>query len=456
MTFPNHIAGGIVFTGIFSAISGVNIFTSPWLIGMTVFGSMIPDIDTPKSPIGRLVLPLSRWINRVHGHRTITHSFLFLFCWVLVIGIIEHFFTGNSHYNIVFIYAFLSHLILDMVTKSGVFCFYPWIRHRPAVIPGDQNLRMSTRNKKAEITVFTFFCLMAWFLAPLFQNGFWTSYNRTFGTIAHLGSEFRKSEDLLKVEYKFRVASNTYTGHGFCIEASDSKVTLIEDEGNFLQISKADMTILSLIPEHTGKLWSFKTDYFIGVSADSLNHLVDDKFIMELSTESNNEFIVYNNRVGEETQKYEGTYLTSLKFENQNAKIKRDTFIAKSSPRIETLRIQIAQLETSEQEARTKYENQKIELKELELKVSETSDIYEKEKLQIKIKELRNVKPPKTNRSKIIDLNSKISEIQKSDYLVNRDKKFEIESKFLEAQPEETRFTGIVKYIRFDGIRTME
>ena len=454
MTFPNHIAGGIVFTGIFSAISGVNIFTSPYLILMTIFGSMIPDIHTPKTPLGRLVLPLSRWINRVHGHRTITHSFLFLGIWVLIIGLFEHFFTGNSHYNIVFIYAFLSHLILDMVTKSGVFCFYPWIRHRPAVIPGDQNLRMSTRNKKAEVTVFLFFCVTAWFLAPLFQNGFWTSYNRTFGTIVHLGSEFRKSEDLLKVDYKFRVASETYHGHGYCVEASDTKVTLIEDEGNFLRIDKANMTILSLIPEHTGRLWSFETEYFIAISADSLNRLIEDKFIMELSAESNNKFIVYQNRVGgEQTQKFKGEYLTELKFENQDARVQKDTFIAKYSPRIETLKYKIQELEAKDREARAEYENQKFELRNLESQVSQTNDVYQKEKMQLRIKELRAIQIPESNRIRILELKNEISEIQKNDYLDNRDRRFEIENKFLEAQPEETRFTGIVKYVKFSPIK---
>jgi hypothetical protein len=95
-------------------------------------------------------------------------------------------------------------------------------------------------------------------------------------------------------------------------------------------------------------------------------------------------------------------------------------------------------------------------LRNLESQVLNTDDIYQKEKLQLRIKALRNVKVPGSNGIKIIDLKNKISEIQKSDYLDNRDKRFEIESKFLEAQPEETRFTGIVKYIRFDGVRAAE
>ena len=36
--------------------------------------ALLPDIDHPESLIGRVFLPLSKYIQRKYGHRTVTHS----------------------------------------------------------------------------------------------------------------------------------------------------------------------------------------------------------------------------------------------------------------------------------------------------------------------------------------------------------------------------------------------
>lgn len=42
-----------------------------------VIGGLLPDIDTPKSKIGKALKPLSVIINKSIGHRTFFHSLLF-------------------------------------------------------------------------------------------------------------------------------------------------------------------------------------------------------------------------------------------------------------------------------------------------------------------------------------------------------------------------------------------
>jgi inner membrane protein len=78
MSGTNHIAGGLLFTGIFASFWNINIFSDAGLLGLTVLGSVLPDIDHTKSPIGKLFWPLSRYLDTRYGHRTITHSLLFL------------------------------------------------------------------------------------------------------------------------------------------------------------------------------------------------------------------------------------------------------------------------------------------------------------------------------------------------------------------------------------------
>ena len=53
MTAPNHLAGGVIFTGLFCSFFSVNIFASPLFITATIIGSLLPDIDHTKSWISR-------------------------------------------------------------------------------------------------------------------------------------------------------------------------------------------------------------------------------------------------------------------------------------------------------------------------------------------------------------------------------------------------------------------
>ena len=80
MTAPNHAIGGIGFTGLFCSIFTINIFSNPLYIFLTIFGSLLPDIDHTKSIIGKLFYPFAKWISIKFGHRTITHLFTNVVC----------------------------------------------------------------------------------------------------------------------------------------------------------------------------------------------------------------------------------------------------------------------------------------------------------------------------------------------------------------------------------------
>ena len=88
----NHIAGGVAFTGIFSSFNNVNIFEEPEYLFCTIFFSMLPDVDHTKSVIGKAFYPLARWLDRRHGHRTLTHSLLALVCLFVLVYALESFF----------------------------------------------------------------------------------------------------------------------------------------------------------------------------------------------------------------------------------------------------------------------------------------------------------------------------------------------------------------------------
>ena len=104
--------------------------------------------------------------------------------------------------------------------------------------------------------IFCFFLLSLVFLQPLFENGFWTQYNRYFGTPKHLASEFHKSPDALNVKYTVKKGTEIIKGNGICIEANDAGIVLLE-ETRFHVLNKNKYTILEVIPEHIGKYVGF-------------------------------------------------------------------------------------------------------------------------------------------------------------------------------------------------------
>ncbi|MFB4164232.1 metal-dependent hydrolase [Alteribacillus sp. JSM 102045] len=92
-------------------------------IASTVAGGLIPDICQPFSWIGRRLNLISKTVNKIFGHRTFTHSLLFLVFLFLAAGAIQQDWGLSFQYGITIGAA--SHLLLDMLTPRGVALLYP-------------------------------------------------------------------------------------------------------------------------------------------------------------------------------------------------------------------------------------------------------------------------------------------------------------------------------------------
>lgn len=90
-----------------------------------LFGSLLPDFDNPKSKLGRKVPFLSYPMYWLFGHRTFTHSLLFVIITWMVTKIIVVLCGANDLYTWAITSGVLSHIMGDMVTKKGVPLFYP-------------------------------------------------------------------------------------------------------------------------------------------------------------------------------------------------------------------------------------------------------------------------------------------------------------------------------------------
>jgi inner membrane protein len=90
-------------------------------LGMVIVGSLLPDIDHPKSWVGRRTRPISTVIASTFSHRGITHSA------IAVIGLTALLLHAGYRRAAVsaVIVGYLSHLAADMLTPQGLRLAWP-------------------------------------------------------------------------------------------------------------------------------------------------------------------------------------------------------------------------------------------------------------------------------------------------------------------------------------------
>lgn len=118
MTGNTHIIGGLAASLAFAQVSN---YEPVLLVGAGVIGAIIPDICHGGSKIGRKFKALSKVINTLFGHRSFTHSLLFL----VLMGVLLNTFVANESIVLGILVGMASHYILDMATKNGIKLLYP-------------------------------------------------------------------------------------------------------------------------------------------------------------------------------------------------------------------------------------------------------------------------------------------------------------------------------------------
>jgi len=114
MMFKTHLAFSLLISLLTYKYFDINPYA--FVIICVILGTL-PDIDHPKSKV-RIPL-VSYIINFFFGHRNLLHSFFL----VIILGlIIKYFYPG---YHIPFQLGYLSHIVLDALTKQGINFIYP-------------------------------------------------------------------------------------------------------------------------------------------------------------------------------------------------------------------------------------------------------------------------------------------------------------------------------------------
>lgn len=118
MTGKTHILGGIAASLAYAQMVNHDPII---MVGAGIVGALLPDICHSGSKIGRKLPVLSKVINALFGHRTFTHSLLFL----VIVAWLLNSFIPNDAVITGFLAGMVSHYVLDMATRNGIKLFFP-------------------------------------------------------------------------------------------------------------------------------------------------------------------------------------------------------------------------------------------------------------------------------------------------------------------------------------------
>lgn len=120
----SHVTIGLGTWTVVAYHAGVTL--TPEALGMAMLGSLAPDIDHPRSWLGRRLLFISAPLSALIGHRGLTHSLLAMSAAAIVLALWPQ--LGGSFLVSAFLVGYLTHLVADLVTNSGIPLLWPWPR----------------------------------------------------------------------------------------------------------------------------------------------------------------------------------------------------------------------------------------------------------------------------------------------------------------------------------------
>jgi inner membrane protein len=124
---------------------------------LAVAGSLLPDIDHPRSWVGRRTRPISTAIAATLGHRGVTHSAIAIVGLAWLLSHAGYRWSGIAALSV----GWLSHLAADMLTPQGLRLLWP--------MRGTWGLQLCRTGSPAEsFIVLTVGCGVAWWV---FRHG---------------------------------------------------------------------------------------------------------------------------------------------------------------------------------------------------------------------------------------------------------------------------------------------
>jgi len=248
MLAPTHSVFGIFLTLIFLAVFGIQLSLHWSIILVAILGAIIPDIDHPRSVIGRTFPFISIPLERRYGHRTITHSFIGWFFSSIVFSVAVVFISiiyaiimksvdplrypltlSNpliARWIAAFSISYFSHLILDMFNPRGSQMFWPDTGRD--VLPKNPKFRPESGSKE-EIWIFIILFFLMLLAFPISKYGIASSLRWLMATPGSAIQEYKtmKTHAYLDFTGVFSDTKEPIEGVGEILDVQSSRMVIM-------------------------------------------------------------------------------------------------------------------------------------------------------------------------------------------------------------------------------------
>ena len=151
MLAKSHISlgllGGIVAYPLAQKFGIAKEFYLTLLLPLILVGSLLPDIDEPKSFIGRKFPIISRIFSISFSHRGFTHFLIFPLIFVIIGAICAHDIITPCLFALA--YGIFLHQVGDMLTISGIPHYFFPLRQKAVLLPHTLRFRTGSVAEKA-------------------------------------------------------------------------------------------------------------------------------------------------------------------------------------------------------------------------------------------------------------------------------------------------------------------
>jgi inner membrane protein len=268
MLAPTHSVFGIFLTLIFLAVFGIQLSLHWSIILVAILGAIIPDIDHPRSVIGRTFPFISIPLERRYGHRTITHSFIGWFFSSIVFSVVVVFISliyailirsadplSNpliARWVAAFSISYFSHLILDMFNPRGSQMFWPDTGRD--VLPKNPRFRPESGSRE-EIFIFIVLFFLMLLAFPISKYGIASSLRWLMATPGSAIQEYKtmKTHAYLEFTGVFSDTKEPIEGVGEILDVQSSRMVIIYKKDIF---TLSDDLSADILASHVRIKWT--------------------------------------------------------------------------------------------------------------------------------------------------------------------------------------------------------